>query len=171
VIPDRRSLVTAGIATLGLAVALAARPVSPREIVAGYVLAIAAIELLHLTRVAHGEDAWLRSPSEIEHALAARRETRVRPAELIRMEREITLGSASAEHLQTRLVPLLREAAAARLALHDVDLERSPGRARELLGDDVWEIVRPDRPAPTDRNAPGLPVRRVAAVIDAIERV
>ena len=169
--PDRRALVASALATLGLVIALAARPISTREIVAGYVLALAAIALLHLTRVARGDDPWLRSPSAFERALVPRPEPRVRPAELIRVERELTLGSASAEHFHSRLAPLLRDAAAARLAAREVDLERRPDRARELLGDETWELLRPDSPAPADRNARGLPLHRVADVLDRIERV
>ena len=66
----------------------------------------------------------------------------------MRIEREITLGTSSAGHLHTRLLPLLREAAAARLG---VDLELRPS-ARARLGDDAWELLRPDRPEPDDRN-------------------
>ena len=171
-IRDRRPLLPAALATAGLAVALAARPISTREILAAYVLALSAIALLHLTRLAHGEESWFRTPSELERALASHPEVRVRPAELIRIERELTLGIATEEHLQTRLLPLLRDAAAARLAAkHEIDFDRRPDRARELLGEETWEIVRPDREAPGDRNAPGLPLRRIAAVIDTIERL
>jgi len=168
---DRRPLLAAGLVTLGLVIAVAAHPVSTREIVAGYVLALAAIALLHLTRLASGEEVWLRRPSELERILATRRDSRMRPAELVRIEREITLGAATAGHLHARLSPLLRDAAAARLAAHEIDLERRPHRAREVLGDDVWELVRPDRPVPDERNAPGLPLHRLAAALDRIERV
>jgi len=172
VIRDRRPLLAAAIATAGLVVALAAGPVSRREILAAYVLALSAIALLHLTRLARGEESWFRPPSELEHALTSRQAVRMRPAELIRIERELTLGSATAEHLHGRLLPLLRDAAEARLAArHEVDLERRPDRARELLGEETWEIVRPDREAPQDRNAPGLSLRRITAVIDTIERL
>lgn len=160
------------LATLGLVIALGLRPVSTREIVAGYVLALTAVALLHLTRSAHGLDPWLQPSSELERALSARPESRARPAELIRVQQRLTLGSANAEHLHTRLLPLLRDAAAARLASrHDVDLARRPDRARALLGDDAWELLRPDRPPPADPFGPGVPLRRIAAVLDAIESV
>ena len=41
--------------------------------------------------------------------------------------------------------------------------------ARTLLGDDAWELLRSDRPAPEDRSAPGLPLRRIASLLDAVE--
>jgi hypothetical protein len=171
VIPDRRALGGLALATAGLVIALGARPIALREILAGYVLALAAVALLHLSRVARGDEPWLRMPSEFERALAPRPEPRVRPAELIRIERELTLGNATAEHFHSRLAPLLRDAAAARLAAHEVDVERRPDRARELLGDETWELLRPDAPAPVDRNARGLPLRRIAEILDRIEGI
>jgi len=168
--PDRRALVSTGFATLALVVALGAHPVSTREIVAGYVLVIAAIALLHLTRVARGGEEWLRTYSDLERALAARTGRRTRPAELVRIERDLTLGTASAAHFYGRLQPILGEAAAARLAARrEIDVERQPDRARELLGDDVWESVRPDCPPPPDPSAPGIPLRDVRRVVDALE--
>ena len=88
--------------------------------------------------------------------------------EVVRIEREITLGSSSAGNLHTRLLPLLRNAAAARLAL---DFDLHPGRARAALGDETWELLRPDRPVPEDRNAPGLPLRRVQSIVSRLERL
>jgi hypothetical protein len=67
---------------------------------------------------------------------------------------------------------MLREAAAARLSAgHNVDLERRPDAARALLGDDTWELLRPDRPEPYDRNAPGLPMSQIRDVISTLERL
>jgi hypothetical protein len=132
------------------------------------VLALAAIALLALTRLAHTEDAWARAASELERALTPVKAVRTRPAELIRTERDLTLASANAGELHARLLPQLREVASARLAARrDVDL----AHAHELLGDDAWELLRPDRPAPGDRSAPGLSLRRVALLLDAIERL
>ena len=105
--------------------------------------------------------------SQFEHALSRNESEPSRPAELVRIEREITLGTSSAGHLHTRLLPLLREAAAARLG---IDLELRPDRARAVLGEETWELVRPDRPEPHDRNAPGLPIRRVRAVVESLEQ-
>jgi hypothetical protein len=86
------------------------------------------------------------------------------------MERELVLGSADADHAHRRLLPLLRSAAAARIsAKHGFELARRPEAARALLGDDVWDLLRPDRPQPADRHAPGLPRAEVAAVIERIE--
>jgi hypothetical protein len=94
----------------------------------------------------------------------------MRPAELVRTEREIVLGTSSAGHLHERLLPLLREAAAARLSAgHDVDLERRPDAARALLGDDAWDLFRPDRAQPGDRTEPGISMQRLREVISTLE--
>ena len=86
------------------------------------------------------------------------------------MERELVLGSADADHAHRRLLPLLRATAAARIAArHGFELERRPEAARALLGEDVWELLRPDRPQPEDRHGPGVPRARVAAVIERVE--
>jgi hypothetical protein len=164
----RRPIVPVVIATAGLVVALGLRPVPVREIVAAYVLALAGIALLSLMRLARTEEEWERTTSELERALAPRKAVRTRPADLIRTERDLTLASVNAGELQVRLLPQLREVAAARLAAGGRgDLEH----ARALLGDDAWELLRPDRPAPADRGAPGLPMRRIASLLDAIERL
>jgi len=154
--------------SIGLVIALGVRPVSVREILAAYVLALAAIALLTLSRLARIEDEWERSTSELAHALSPRPRVRLRPAELIRAERDLTLSSTNAGEVHTRLLPQLRDVAAARLAdRHNMALSD----AHDLLGDEAWELLRPDRPVPTDRSAPGLPLRRIAALLDAVERL
>jgi hypothetical protein len=154
--------------TIGLVIALGLRPVSVREILTAYVLALTAIALVMLTRMARTEEEWERATSEFERALAPRRTTQARPAELIRTERDLTLSSANTGELHARVLPQLREVAAARLSdRHDVDL----AHAHDLLGEEAWEYLRPDRPAPDDRTAHGLPLRRIAALVDAIERL
>lgn len=155
-------------ATLGLVIALGLRPISVREILAAYVLVLTAIALLVLTRMARTEEEWERATSELERALAPRKTVRARPAELVRTERDLTLSSTNAGDLHTRLLPQLREVAAARLAdRHDVDL----ADARDVLGEETWEYLRPDRPIPDDRTAHGLPLRSIAALVDTIERL
>jgi len=169
---ERRRLFTlwAG-ATFGLVVALGVRPVSVSTILAAYVLVLAAIALAALTRLTRAASEW-QAASQFEHALRSEDESPVRPPELVRTEREITLGSANAAHMHMRLLPILREAAAARLAAHhNVELDRRPEAARALLGDEAWQLLRPDRPAPEDRNAPGLPLRRIRGLVDTLERL
>jgi hypothetical protein len=146
------------VVTIAFAVALGLRPISVREILAAYVLALTAITLAELTRMARTEEEWERSSSELERALVPRKPVRTRPSELVRVERDLTLSAASAGEFHARLRPLLLEIAAARV--------RHP---REALDADTWKLLRPDRPAPDDRTAPGPPLRRIAAVLDTIE--
>jgi len=168
VTPDRRRIAVAvAVATLALVVALGVRPVSPDRIAAAYVLALAAIGLAALTR-SLSSAAEEQPASQFERMLTRTPEEPSRPPELVRIEREITLGAASAGHLHLRLLPLLREVASAKLG---VDLELRPERAKTLLGDDAWKLLRPDRPPPEDRTAPGLPLRRLRALVDSLERL
>ena len=86
------------------------------------------------------------------------------------MERELELGISNALNAQRRLLPLLRAVAEARIAgRYGFDLEHRPEAARALLGEDVWDLVRPDRPEPEDRHGPGIPRHRVVAAIDRLE--
>jgi len=158
-------------ATLGLAVALGVRPASTERILAAYALALAGLGALALTRAANTSneyppdsvfEQWLRVPVEVN----------VRPPQLVRIEREITLGSLTDAHLHRSLLPLLREAAATRLAAHhDVDLARRPEEARRLLGDDVWEVLRPGRPEPLDLSGAGMSLRKIGALVGTLERL
>jgi hypothetical protein len=158
-------------ATAGLVIALGLRPVSTERILAAYVLVLAGIALAALTRVARGASER-PALSPFEEALRARPLQPMRPPELVRTERELTLGTTNAGNLHQRLLPLLRECAAARLAAgHGIDLERRPEAARLVLGEGAWGFLRPDRPAPEDREGPGVPLRHVRAVIDTLERL
>jgi len=153
--------------TVGLVVALGLHPVATNRILATYVLALAALGLELMTRVLSSRSVSDR-PSEFEQALVRARHKPTRPTDLLRIERELSLGVASAGHLHTRLLPLLREAAAARLGF---DLHRFPARAHVALGDEAWELLRPDRPAPEDRHGTGVPLRKVEHCIETLERL
>ena len=165
---ERRRVATlVGLTTVALVVVLGLHPVSTERIAAGYVLALAAIGLGAATRIL-GAESWHTRGSQFEHMLSRKESAPSRPSELVRIEREITFGTTSAGHLHTRLLPLLREAASARLG---IDLELQPERARAALGEETWELVRPDRPEPPDRNAAGLPLRRVRDIVESLERL
>jgi hypothetical protein len=144
--------------TIGLVIALGIRPVSVREILAAYVLALTAIALITLARLARTEDEWERSTSELAHALAPRHETRARPAELVTVERDLTLGTENAGHFHARLRPLLWSIAAARV--------RDP---RDALAEETWELLQPDRPPPAELYARGPTLRRLGEVVDELE--
>jgi hypothetical protein len=143
---------------------------STRAISVGIVLlaAIAFSELFRAVKVVGEPNA--RVTRRFEEALRPRTATRKRPDELERVEREIVVGATAGVWARHRLLPRLRSAAAARLSMrHGIDLERSPDAARDLLGDDAWELLRPDRLAPADATAPGIPLEQIEALLDRLE--
>jgi hypothetical protein len=85
---------------------------------------------------------------------------------------DVQQSVASTFHLHTRLRPILREIAAHRLSMRfGVDLDREHERARELIGGDAWELVRPERLPPSDRLAPGPPASHLIKVVEELERI
>jgi len=163
----RRLIAPSLAATAALVLLLELRPLSTSRALAIWVVLVAAVALLLLVR--HSRDGR-GARSRFEATLRQPPATAPQPLELLRMERDLELGIAGAGNAQHRLLPILREAAAARLASrHGIELERRPDAAQALLGEDVWELLRPDRPEPADRFDPGVPRDRVAAVIERVE--
>jgi hypothetical protein len=113
-------------------------------------------------------EAWMRSPFE---RVPEKPEEPQPIAELDRIDRLLVLGAANEFDLHYRLRPLLRQIAAERLyGLHGVDLDRDPDRARTLLGDELWEVVRPDRKVGR-RLGPGLPAAELAGDVARLEQL
>jgi hypothetical protein len=156
-------------ATVALVTLLSLPPLSRSRALAIWVVIVTGIVLVTLIR--HSRERSLpEPPRRFEQALRTPKPETFQTAEFLRMERELDLGVAGAAHAHRRLLPLLRAAAAARLASrHGIELEHRPDAARTLLGDDVWELLRPDRPEPEDRHGPGVPREQVAAAIEAVE--
>jgi hypothetical protein len=94
---------------------------------------------------------------------------RTLPGDLGTITELVAGGRATAGDLHRRVRPLFREIAAAQLARRGVGLDRDPQSARELLGDDLWELVRADRPTPADRDAPGLSLAELVSLTDRLE--
>jgi hypothetical protein len=157
------------IALVALIVLLAIPQLSTTRAVAIWVVLATALVLLTLVQDRRGP-GWSRRASSFEATLRSKKPQPREPVELLRMERELVLGNADADHAHRRLLPLLRSTAAARIsARHGFELARRPEAARTLLGDDVWELLRPDRPEPADRHGPGVPRASVTAVIERVE--
>ena len=153
-------------ATVALVILLAVRPLSTSRALAIWVVLVAAIAMLLLIRHSRGP----RRAHRFEAALRGHEAEDSQPVELLRMERELVLGSADAVYAQRRFLPLLRTAASARLdSRHGIELDRRPEAARALLGEQAWELLRPDRPEPADRHGPGIPHAHVVALIEQIE--
>ena len=165
----RRFSWPAAVAVLALVVLLSLPEIPTSRALGIWAVIATAIVLLVLNR--HASDSpWQAPAPRFEQALRRRKPATSRPEELLRMDRELVLGSADADHAHRRLLPLLRSVAAARIAArHGFELERRPAAARALLGEDVWELLRPDRPEPADRHADGVPHKEVIAAIERIE--
>ena len=104
-----------------------------------------------------------------EPGLRPRVKTELWPAQLVRLERIIEWSGSSGLDAHTRLRPLLVEIAEVRLARRGLRLDRDAADARRLLGSTAWELVRPDRPPPRDREAPGIAPRDLDEILDALE--
>jgi hypothetical protein len=95
-----------------------------------------------------------------------------RPSQLAALERLSVSTGASAVHAHAYLRPVLIEIASHRLAVRGQTLEQMPdGIAREMLGDRLWDIVRPNRPFPEERHGPGVRPEELAAMLEALERL
>ena len=112
-----------------------------------------------------------RRRSAFDAAFVRRAPGRARPASLERVEREVTLSTGTAFDVHYRLRPLLRAIASDALLRRGVDLDEAPERAEALLGPDAWELVRPDRAAPRDRAARGVPLDSIERAVGGLERL
>jgi len=163
-----RTLAVTG--TIAFLVAFAARPGDRGLAVRAYVLFLAALGLVLLARRL-GRSRAVATTSPIADALRPQPERAERPTELVRMERAVGLGAAHAGDFYARLRPALREVAAALLARRGVALDGSPERVRELLGDEGYDLVRPDAPRPERPFDPGVPAADLRAAVEALERL
>jgi len=135
-----------------------------------YLLAMGGVLLLALVRTTRVKAPPGRA-STFDQALAKMRR---RPADsgALALARDLDLSTMSAFHLHVRLRPLLREIAAHRLRRnYGVDLDLEPERARELVGAQAWELVRPLRPPPADRLAQGPQVSYLREVVTELEGI
>jgi len=95
-----------------------------------------------------------------------------RPEQLVRLESLVMMAGTSAIQVHAYLRPLLVEIASRRLAARGRALEQMPESiARQLLGDQLWEIVRPDRPFPEERHARGISSQDLREVLAVLERL
>jgi hypothetical protein len=157
-------LIPATLALGFVAVLLPGRLVLAARIYALVVCGIALLAALRALRSAYPSPQRRRARRG-----AARRRA---PASLARLEDETALGIAGAFDLHHRLRPRLRAIAAGVLETRaHASLDGDPGRAREVLGEETWSLLRADRPPPEDRLARGLPVDELRRVVESLERV
>ena len=93
------------------------------------------------------------------------------PRGLEELEHAVDFSLATAFDLHYRLRPHLVRLAGHSLARHGISLEADPEPARRLLGEEGWDVIRPDRAAPGRRDAPGVDLvtlRRIVERLDAL---
>jgi hypothetical protein len=136
-----------------------------------YLLGIGGVLLLALVRTTTGTASGIAT-SDFDRALADMGRRYPSDSGELSLVHDVQQSVASSFHLHTRLRPLLREIAAHRLSMRfGVDLDREHERARELIGSEAWELVRPERPPPSDRLAPGPPASHLSKVVEELERI
>jgi hypothetical protein len=93
------------------------------------------------------------------------------PLRLRQIADDLRESEQSESGLDRSLRPLLVPIVAARLGRRGVDMALAPRRAQELLGDVLWEIVRPDRPAAAYRVGLGLAGEDLRTAIERLEQL
>ena len=151
-------------ATIAAALVIATEPGFRTVVLHVYVIAVGTI-LMALLVSAVRQALPRRKRSPFTTALAQRRDERYEePAQLRRLERDVTLGVATAHDLHMKLLPQLREIARCRL-------ERTGKRPSEETLGRWWELLRPDREPPEDKFAPGIPEAELRALVADLERM
>jgi hypothetical protein len=131
-----------------------------------YVLFLGAVLLFVLARMASRGGGRKPISPKVEKPSGARL------PELVRVERELVLATGNGFDRQMRVGPLMRDIARHRLwTRRGVDLDEQPERARELLGEEVWGLLRAGRPDPNSRYAPGAEIAELRQILERIERV
>ena len=135
-----------------------------------WLVAVAAIFVWALS--ARSLTGWTPAP-EFRRRLGwrrgGRRHSGERAGSLEEVEHAVEFSQSTAFDFHYRLHPHLAAVARDRLARHGIQLERQPDRARRLLGDEAWELLRPDRPPPARRNEPGVGQARLRRVVDRLD--
>jgi hypothetical protein len=161
--------VLALVGTVALAAALSGAPHDRALALAAYLAFVCA---LALTWLARGDTAPLpRDDRVLGRARAPRAEKPPLPEQLDWLARRLATAQGTGRELHVYFRPLVRQIASAALAgRHGIALDGQPERARAVVGERVWELVRADRPEP-DRETPGLSPAELRALIDDLEAI
>jgi hypothetical protein len=136
-----------------------------------YLLGIGGVLLLALVRTTR-EGGVPAGGADFDRAVAELGRRHPPGSGELALVHDVKQSTVSAFHLHVRLRPILREIAAHRLWMRfGVDLDREQERARELMGSEVWELVRPERPPPSDRLAAGPRASDLRVVVEDLERL
>jgi hypothetical protein len=158
----------AALATIGLLIARTLAPGRHELELDVYVIALGALALLGLV-------SWLRRSaprareSLLEQAVRQHTEEPETLPELAHLERVLVMSAAQEFDLHYRLRPTLREIAAAQLAGRGMQLDRGGPLVRETLGEELWDVVQPDRVAPENRQVKGVGPDGIERLVRRIE--
>jgi hypothetical protein len=129
-----------------------------------FILVVGSLAVLNVVVVAR-EAFPLEGRSALGEALDRDPAKLQRPAELSRLEREVTMANASAFDTHARLRPVLREIVGVRLAARGLRV----AEAEDALGPELWELARDDREAPAQRHAPGTSADSLRRMVERLE--
>jgi hypothetical protein len=87
-----------------------------------------------------------------------------------RIETALSQGQVSRRHFDHAARPLLQRLLAVLLAdRRRVDIAKDTGAARAAVGDDLWPLLDPARPASEDSRPPGISEQTIARIVDRLE--
>jgi hypothetical protein len=162
------TLFIAGLATAALFVMRSVEPGRRALELDIYVLVVGSLAVLAAVLAARSAIP-VSTSSALAEALEPEPPETLRPPDLERTERIVTMATSTSFDLHYRLRPILREVSAQRLAdRRGLRLDEDPD-AREALGEELWEIARPDRPPPEQRFTAGLDARSLGTAIERLE--
>lgn len=135
-----------------------------------YFLFLGAILLLALVRLTkHGTRG---ERSSFDRLAEGRPSEPEQLPELARMERNVVLATAKQFDSRQRIRPILREIAEHRLATsRGIYMEDDPDRAREVLGEEAWDLIHFDQDELDRRRGRGLELERLERVVESLERI
>jgi hypothetical protein len=85
------------------------------------------------------------------------------------LNRVLRLATRTAGDVHHLLRPALVDIARGRLASRGVDLDAEPLRVRSLVGDDLADLLDPDRPLPANFFAAGIPLAEIESHVARLE--
>lgn len=135
-----------------------------------YFLFLGAILLLALVRLT--KQGTRGDRSSFDRLAEGRSSEPEQLPELARMERNVVLATAKQFDSRQRIRPILREIAEHRLATNrGIYMDDNPDRAREVLGEEAWDLIHFDQDELDRRRGRGLELDRLERVIESLERI
>jgi hypothetical protein len=164
-----------GFLALAIVVFLSVVSLAPRyrEVAAQVFLVVTAAVVIRLLVVAVVEATSHPGPFAFDRALVPPppRELTA-PSEPARIRFEVGAATHRSMELHHQLRRRLRRLAEDRLgADHGVDIDADPDAARTLLGEEAWDLLRPDLTPPSDRFGPGMPIEGITRIVTAVEEL